>query len=37
MDMGDNLIVLNAEKMHVTGAKLTDKFYHPAHRLHRAT
>jgi large subunit ribosomal protein L13 len=28
VDMGDNLIVLNAEKVHVTGAKLTDKFYH---------
>jgi large subunit ribosomal protein L13 len=28
VDMGDNLIVLNAEKIRVTGAKLTDKFYH---------
>ena len=28
VDMGDNLIVLNAEKIKVTGAKLTDKFYH---------
>lgn len=28
VDMGDNLIVLNADKIHVTGAKLTDKFYH---------
>jgi large subunit ribosomal protein L13 len=28
VDMGDNLIVLNAGKVHVTGAKLTDKFYH---------
>jgi large subunit ribosomal protein L13 len=28
VDMGDNLIVLNAEKIHVTGAKLDDKFYH---------
>jgi large subunit ribosomal protein L13 len=26
--MGDHLIVLNAEKIKVTGAKLTDKFYH---------
>jgi large subunit ribosomal protein L13 len=26
--MGDNLIVLNAGKVRVTGAKLTDKFYH---------
>ena len=26
--MGDNLIVLNAEKIRVTGEKLTDKFYH---------
>ena len=28
VDMGDNLIVLNAEKIHVTGDKLEDKFYH---------
>jgi large subunit ribosomal protein L13 len=28
VDMGDNLIVLNAGKIRVTGAKLTDKFYH---------
>lgn len=28
VDMGDNLVVLNAEKIRVTGAKLTDKFYH---------
>jgi large subunit ribosomal protein L13 len=28
VDMGDNLIVLNAEKIHVTGDKLQDKFYH---------
>jgi large subunit ribosomal protein L13 len=28
VDMGDNLIVLNAEKIHVTGNKLEDKFYH---------
>ena len=28
VDMGDNLIVLNAQKIRVTGAKLTDKFYH---------
>jgi large subunit ribosomal protein L13 len=28
VDMGDNLIVLNAEKIHVTGNKLDDKFYH---------
>jgi large subunit ribosomal protein L13 len=26
--MGDNLIVLNAGKIRVTGAKLTDKMYH---------
>jgi large subunit ribosomal protein L13 len=26
--MGDNLIVLNAEKIKVTGDKLDDKFYH---------
>ena len=26
--MGDHLVVLNAEKIKVTGAKLTDKFYH---------
>ena len=28
VDMGDHLIVLNAGKVKVTGAKLTDKFYH---------
>ena len=28
VDMGDNLIVLNAEKIRVTGDKLEDKFYH---------
>ena len=28
VDMGDNLIVLNAEKIKVTGNKLEDKFYH---------
>jgi large subunit ribosomal protein L13 len=28
VDMGDHLIVLNAEKIKVTGAKLTDKLYH---------
>jgi len=28
VDMGDNLIVLNAGRIRVTGAKLTDKFYH---------
>ena len=28
VDMGDNLIVLNAEKIKVTGDKLDDKFYH---------
>ena len=28
VDMGDNLIVLNAEKIKVTGAKLDDKMYH---------
>jgi large subunit ribosomal protein L13 len=27
-DTGDNLIVLNAAKVRVTGRKLTDKFYH---------
>jgi large subunit ribosomal protein L13 len=27
-DTGDNLIVLNAGKVRVTGAKLTDKFYY---------
>ena len=27
-DTGDNIIVLNAGKVRVTGAKLTDKFYH---------
>jgi len=28
MDTGDNLIVINAEKIRVTGAKLTDKKYY---------
>lgn len=28
MDTGDNLIVINAAKVRVTGRKLTDKFYH---------
>lgn len=28
VDMGDNLIVLNAEKIKVTGDKLDDKMYH---------
>jgi len=28
VDTGDNIIVLNAGKVHVTGQKLTDKFYH---------
>jgi large subunit ribosomal protein L13 len=28
VDTGDYLIVINAEKIRVTGAKLTDKFYH---------
>jgi large subunit ribosomal protein L13 len=28
VDTGDYLIVINAEKIHVTGAKLEDKMYH---------
>ena len=28
VDMGDHLIVINAEKVRVTGAKLEEKFYH---------
>ncbi|HQY30514.1 MAG TPA: 50S ribosomal protein L13 [Thermomicrobiales bacterium] len=28
MDTGDFVIVINAEKIHVTGAKETDKFYY---------
>ena len=28
MDMGDNVIVVNAEKIRVTGNKLQDKMYH---------
>ena len=28
MDTGDNLIVINAEKVRVTGRKMTDKLYH---------
>lgn len=27
-DTGDNIVVINAEKVRVTGRKLTDKFYH---------
>ncbi|HKX57700.1 MAG TPA: 50S ribosomal protein L13 [Xanthomonadales bacterium] len=28
MDTGDNIIIVNAEKIKVTGNKLADKFYH---------
>jgi large subunit ribosomal protein L13 len=28
VDMGDHIVVLNAEKVHVTGDKLDDKMYH---------
>ncbi len=28
MDTGDNLIVINADKIHVTGRKMSDKLYH---------
>jgi len=28
VDTGDYLVVINAEKIHVTGKKLTDKMYH---------
>ena len=28
VDMGDHIVVLNASKIHVTGNKLDDKFYH---------
>ena len=28
VNMGDHIVVLNAEKIHVTGRKLTDKFYY---------
>jgi len=28
VDMGDHLVVINAEKIHVTGRKLTDKIYY---------
>jgi len=28
MDMGDYVVVINADKIQVTGKKLTDKFYH---------
>ena len=28
VDTGDNIIVLNADKIHVTGDKLTDKIYY---------
>lgn len=28
VDTGDHIIVINAEKIHVTGKKLSDKYYH---------
>ena len=28
MDTGDHIVVVNAEKIKVTGAKLSDKYYH---------
>jgi large subunit ribosomal protein L13 len=28
VDCGDNIIVVNADKVHLTGKKLTDKLYH---------
>jgi large subunit ribosomal protein L13 len=28
VDMGDHIVVLNAARIHVTGNKLDDKFYH---------
>ena len=28
MDTGDNIVVINAEKIHVTGKKLSDKMYY---------
>jgi large subunit ribosomal protein L13 len=28
MDTGDNIVIVNAEKIKVTGNKLNDKFYH---------
>jgi large subunit ribosomal protein L13 len=28
VDMGDHIVVVNAEKIHVTGRKLTDKIYY---------
>lgn len=28
MDMGDHVIIINAEKVHLTGNKLQDKLYH---------
>jgi large subunit ribosomal protein L13 len=28
VDMGDHIVVVNAEKVHVTGRKLTDKIYY---------
>ena len=28
VDMGDHIVVLNAQKIHVTGRKLTDKIYY---------
>ena len=28
VDTGDHIVVVNAEKIHVTGNKMQDKFYH---------
>src|SRR6476661_6180789 len=33
VDTGDNVIILNASKIHLTGKKLTDKIYY-RHSLH---
>ena len=34
VDTGDYIVVVNAEKIRVTGRKLSDKMYLPAYRLH---
>jgi len=36
IDLGDGVIIVNAEKLHFTGKKLTDKFYrtHSGYRGH---
>ncbi len=37
VDCGDNVVVINAEKINLTGKKWTDKILHPSHRISRRT